>query len=73
MTIGPVVGIFSFPIISMFYEGGFTAGLPSDQGKMNNKSDDAVYMALIDALREAQKNLQKVITPKIYAYGFLKD
>lgn len=45
----------------------------NSQGKMNNKSDDAVYMALIDALREAQKNLQKVITPKIYAYGFLKD
>jgi hypothetical protein len=29
-------------------------------------------MALIESLREAQKNLQKVIVPKVYDYEFLK-
>ena len=42
------------------------------QGKMNHKSNDGTYMALIESLREAQKNLQKVIVPKVYDYEFLK-
>jgi len=41
-------------------------------GKMNNKSDDEAYMALIKNLREQLKQLQKSIAPKTYEYGFLK-
>jgi hypothetical protein len=41
-------------------------------GKMHNKSDDKTYMGLIKHLREQLKQLQKVIEPKIYEYGFLK-
>ncbi|HNI43888.1 MAG TPA: hypothetical protein PK230_04270 [Chitinophagales bacterium] len=43
------------------------------QGKMNNKSNDAHYLTLIEALREALKNLAKAIEPKIYEHGFLKN
>lgn len=43
------------------------------QGKMNNKSDNADYMALIKHLREQLKTLQKAIEPKIYTHGFLKQ
>lgn len=64
---------FVYNVNSSFYDIRAHFQGRNSQGKMNNKSDDAVYMALIDALREAQKNLQKIITPKIYAYGFLKD
>lgn len=44
----------------------------NDKGKMNNKSNDPIYMELINALREKIKQLQKAIEPQIYAYGFLK-
>jgi len=44
----------------------------NDKGKMNNKSDDAVYMELIKNLRENIKQLQTKIAPKVFEYGFLK-
>lgn len=45
----------------------------NDKGKMNNKSDDETYMALITALRDKLKLLAKKIEPKVYEYGFLKE
>ncbi len=44
----------------------------NDKGKMNNKSADEHYMALITALRDKLKILAKKIEPKVYEYGFLK-
>ena len=44
----------------------------NEHGKMNAKSDDATYMALINRLRETLRQLEKNIEPKIYEYGFLK-
>jgi hypothetical protein len=41
-------------------------------GKMNNKSDDETYNALIANLRSALKTLAQKIEPKVYEYGFLK-
>ena len=41
-------------------------------GKMNNKSDDEIYMNLIGGLREKLKQLASKIEPKIYEYEFLK-
>ena len=40
-------------------------------GKMNNKSDDVVYMELIKNLRECIKQLQIKIAPKVFEYEFL--
>ena len=45
----------------------------NDKGKMNNKSDDETYMALITALRSKLKLLACKIEPKVYEYGFLKE
>ena len=44
----------------------------NDKGKMNNKSNDAVYMELITNLRSSLKVLADKIAPKVYEYGFLK-
>jgi len=44
----------------------------NDKGKMNSKSDDAVYMELITNLRSSLKVLADKIAPKVYEYGFLK-
>jgi hypothetical protein len=44
----------------------------NDKGKMNNKSEDAVYMELITRLRSTLKVLANKIAPKVYEYGFLK-
>ena len=44
----------------------------NDKGKMNNKSTDEHYMALITSLRDKLKVLAKKIEPKVYEYGFLK-
>jgi len=41
-------------------------------GKMNNKSNDETYNALIADLRSALKALAAKIEPKVYDYGFLK-
>jgi hypothetical protein len=41
-------------------------------GKMNNKSNDETYNALIADLRLALKILAAKIEPKVYEYGFLK-
>ncbi len=41
-------------------------------GKMNNKSDDEIYMDLIGNLRKKLKQLAGKIEPKVYEYGFLK-
>ncbi len=45
----------------------------NDKGKMNNKSPDEKYTQLITALRDNLKALAKVIEPKVYEYGFLKN
>jgi len=44
----------------------------NDKGKMNNKSEDEIYMKLIGKLREKLKQLASKIEPKVYEYGFLK-
>lgn len=44
----------------------------NDKGKMNNKSTDETYSALIGNLREKLKELSDIIEPKVYEYGFLK-
>lgn len=44
----------------------------NEKGKMNNKSKDETYNALIGNLRESLKVLAKKIEPKVYEYGFLK-
>ena len=43
----------------------------NDKGKMNAKSDDAEYMRLLGALKEAMEALRQQIVPKVYEYGFL--
>jgi len=45
----------------------------NDKGKMNNKSADETYNALIGKLRENLKFLARKIEPKVYEYGFLKN
>jgi len=44
----------------------------NDKGKMNNKSNDEMYMNLIKTLRENIKQLQTKIAPKVFEHGFLK-
>ena len=44
----------------------------NDKGKMNNKSDNETYNALIGNLRTALKTLAKKIEPKVFEYGFLR-
>ena len=45
----------------------------SGKGKMNNKSADETYTALIAALRDKLKLLAIEIEPKVFEYGFLKQ
>lgn len=45
----------------------------NESGKMNNKSNDQIYMNLISNLRDKLKLLAKKIEPKVYEYGFLKS
>ena len=45
----------------------------NDKGKMNNKSEDEIYMSLINELRAKLRNIEKKIEPKVYEYGFLKQ
>jgi hypothetical protein len=42
------------------------------QGRMNSKSDDPTYTALISELRNKLSILAEKIQPKVYEYGFLK-
>jgi hypothetical protein len=44
----------------------------NEAGRMNAKSDDATYMALIGELRNRLSVLADKIKPKVYEYGFLK-
>ena len=44
-----------------------------DSGKMNNKSGDDTYTALIGDLRSSLKVLAEKIQPKVYEYGFLLE
>ena len=44
----------------------------NEQGKMNNKSDDAEFNRLESALSSALRALSSDIEPKIYEYGFLR-
>jgi len=43
------------------------------QGRMNSKSDDVNYMALITDLRSKLSILAEKIQPKVFEYGFLKE
>jgi hypothetical protein len=43
------------------------------QGRMNSKSDDVTYTALISELRSKLSILTEKIQPKVYEYGFLKE
>ena len=43
----------------------------NDKGKMNNKSEDGDYNALISNLRDKLKILAAKIEPKVYEHGFL--
>jgi len=45
----------------------------NDKGRMNSKSDDVKYMALIGELRNKLNFLVDKIKPKIYEYEFLKE
>ena len=44
-----------------------------DNGKMNNKSDDAEFNRLESELTAAMRELATEIEPKIYEYGFLRN
>ena len=56
----------SFYDIRLYFQG------RDEKGKMNNKSDDETYNALMRDLRNYQKVLAKQIEKKVYLYGFLK-
>ena len=43
-----------------------------DKGRMNNKSDDEHYNALLAELRNRLDVLAKKLEPKVYEHGFLK-
>jgi hypothetical protein len=57
----------SFYDIREFFQG------RNEQGRMNAKSTDEAYAALLMKLRAAQKTLAQKIAPKIYEYEFLKS
>ncbi|MDR0561454.1 MAG: hypothetical protein LBG73_02050, partial [Spirochaetaceae bacterium] len=57
----------SFYDIREFFQG------RNEKGKMNAKSADERYAALIKALRDVLKVLAEKIEPKVYEYGFLKE
>jgi 16S rRNA G966 N2-methylase RsmD len=56
----------SFYDIREFFQG------RNENGKMNVKSADDTYAALLAELRAAQKTLAQKIAPNIYEYGFLR-
>ncbi|MBS1626839.1 MAG: hypothetical protein JSR09_05025 [Bacteroidetes bacterium] len=45
----------------------------NEKGKMNVKSTDTIYTALISNLRKALNILANKIAPKVYEYEFLKQ
>jgi hypothetical protein len=57
----------SFYDIREFFQG------RDDSGKMNNKSGDDTYNALIKDLRQSLSVLAEKIKPKVYEYGFLLE
>jgi hypothetical protein len=57
----------SFYDIREFFQG------RKENGIMNTQSKDEIYNGLIKTLREAQKALAKIIEPKVFEYGFLKE
>ena len=56
----------SFYDIRKYFQG------TDEKGRMNNKSSDEKYNALIDDLRAKQKKLASKIAEKVYDYGFLR-
>lgn len=56
----------SFYDIREFFQG------RNSEGRMNSKSDDLIYVELIENLRSNLKLLQLKIQPKIYEHGFLR-
>jgi hypothetical protein len=57
----------SFYDIREFFQG------RDDSGKMNNKSGDDTYNALVKELRQSLSVLAEKIKPKVYEYGFLME
>jgi len=45
----------------------------NDKGRMNPRSQDATYTALIGELRKNLTHLSEKIKPKVYEYEFLKE
>ena len=45
----------------------------NESGKMNHKSQDEIYMKLINDLRKHLSILAQKIEPKVYEYEFLKE
>lgn len=60
----------SFYDIRLYFQG--TKTTKSGKRQMNTESTDATYTSLITNLRQKQKELAKIIEPKVYEYGFLK-
>ena len=60
----------SFYDIRLYFQG--TKTTKSGKVQMNTESKDATYTSLITNLRQKQKELAKIIEPKVYEYGFLK-
>ena len=60
----------SFYDIRFYFQG--TKTTKNGKQQMNTESNDPKYTALIDDLRQKQKELAKQIETKVYKYGFLK-
>jgi hypothetical protein len=61
----------SFYDIREFFQGRKDSG--GGNYRMNAKSTDETYNALIGKVRDAQKALAAKIAPKVYEYGFLRE
>ena len=60
----------SYYDIRLHFQG--TKVTKSGKEQMNSESDDHTYTTLLNALRQAMKQLAAHIEPKVYQYGFLK-
>ena len=60
----------SFYDIRLYFQG--TKTTKSGKRQMNTESTDSTYTSLVTNLRQKQKELAKIIEPKVYEYGFLK-
>jgi hypothetical protein len=69
----PILGGQKWTVNASFYDIKEYFQARNEKGKMNNRSEDDTYNALIATLREKLKALAKKIEPKVYEYGFLKS